>query len=685
MFTKILIANRGEIACRIARTCARLGIAVATVHSSADRGALHVRTSGESIEIGGAPAAESYLNIAAVLEAARLTGAQAVHPGIGFLAENPDFALAVEAAGFTFVGPRAETLTRFGDKWTAKQEAKAAGIPVIEGSERYTDAEAIEAAVRKLKLPVLLKAVGGGGGRGVRIVREAAQARESIASAMRESQASFGRPDLLIERYLQGARHVEVQIAGDGNGGAMHLFERECSLQRRFQKIVEEAPAPGLAPALRKAILEAAVRMGAAARYRGLGTVEFLVTGDEFFFLECNPRLQVEHPVTECVTGRDLVELQLRIAGGEGLPWRQDEIACEGHAIEARIYAEATDDGFVPSTGTVLAAHFPAVGVRVDSGVDAGEVVTPYYDSMIAKLIAHGESRTVALHRLRTAVDATTLLGIETNLGYLATLLATPAVAAGAVDTGFIDRALADQSAAARTGAAAPGQAAPETGPENTPDQNALLAIAAGVVLLQQRTHGSGDPWTRYEGFTGWVLADGKGSPPRKPAFCLRSGTGRHEIAFAPIDALGWLTVAVDGAEVRLRVEPQADGRYHVSVGTRVWLVRAVVAHNAVYLHGPGGAQSCLVEPYLAAEGPAAGADGRLLAPMMGQIIRVNVRVGDQVKAADVLAVQESMKMELSIVAPWDGVVTELGCAQGDMVERNSFVAQVEMADAAAT
>ena len=480
MIHKLLIANRGEIACRIARTCVRLAIPVATVHSRADRDALHVRTIGESVEIGDAPASASYLNAAAIIEAARKTGADAIHPGIGFLSEDPSFAAAVEAAGLIFVGPRAETMRRFGDKWAAKHEARAANVPVIEGSEGSSDdAGKIEHLIREMRLPVVLKAAAGGGGRGVRIVRTLDALRETIESAMREAKASFGRPDLIVESFIEKARHLEVQVAGDGEGNALHLFERECSLQRRFQKVIEEAPAVSLSPAIREALTLDAVRLATRVAYRGVGTMEFLVSEDAYYFLECNPRLQVEHTVTEEITGVDLVELQLRIASGEPLPFTQDAISIKGHAIQARVCAEDPAKGFLPATGKLLTVELPGNGIRVETGVETGSEITPHYDSMIAKLIARGADRKEALQQLRAAIDKTIVLGVETNLKFLATLLAHPVVCAGQADNRFIDREFASYAAA-------------------TPGLE-LIAIGACLWMRHVQPELGGDgPWTRH-------------------------------------------------------------------------------------------------------------------------------------------------------------------------------------------
>ncbi|MDP6405129.1 MAG: biotin carboxylase N-terminal domain-containing protein [Alphaproteobacteria bacterium] len=417
MFDKILIANRGESACRVGATCRRLGLPAATVHSSAERAALHVRLIGESIEIGGPAASQSYLDGEAIIAAARAVGAEAIHPGIGFLSEDAGFARAVEAAGLVFIGPTPETLERFADKRAAKAEAREAGIPTLDGgADGSAEVAEVAAIVRGQELPVLLKAAAGGGGRGLRIVTTLDDLEQEIESAIREANGAFGRGDLMVERYLDQARHIEVQIAGDGSGRVIHLFERECSLQRRYQKVVEEAPAPDLEPGMRQAITAAACALGERAAYRGVGTVEFLVAGFDWYFLEVNPRLQVEHPVTEMICGLDLVREMIRVASGAPLGFTQDEIRFHGHAIECRINAEHPET-FMPSPGRVGDYHAPGgLGVRVDSGLYSGYSVPPHYDSMIAKLIAHGTNRNECLMRLRRALGEYVIDGLNTTI-----------------------------------------------------------------------------------------------------------------------------------------------------------------------------------------------------------------------------------------------------------------------------
>ncbi|WP_454624659.1 acetyl/propionyl/methylcrotonyl-CoA carboxylase subunit alpha [Bradyrhizobium cenepequi] len=654
--TKILIANRGEIACRIHRTCARLGIASATIHSEADRTALHVREIGESIEVGGAAATASYLNIPAIVEAAERVGATAVHPGIGFLSENADFAAAVEAAGLTFIGPRAETMRRFADKWDAKREAMEAGIPVIGGSDgSFADVDDVEKAVGALRLPVLLKAAAGGGGRGVRVVSSYAGLRNNIESAMREAQSSFGRPDILVEQFIDKPRHIEVQIAGDGAGEVIHFYERECSLQRRFQKIIEEAPSSALQPEIRLQIFEAAVRMAERVSYRGLGTMEFLVGGGQFYFLECNPRLQVEHTVTEEITGLDLVEVQIGIAANGKLPLHQDRIRAEGHSIQARIYAEDPCAGFIPSTGQISAVTFPGAPARVDTGVDAGSVVTPFYDAMIAKIITRGSTRAEAINRLKNAIEATSVAGVQTNLTFLSQLLAHAAVLSNRVDNRFIDRELSSLTA------------------EAVPSAR-VAAIAAKVWLEHNYPRREGDIWS---GHGGWRLSDGNDQPARKPAYFLIAGDHRYSIHLGS-EPPSLTTLAVDDQIFSFEFRSMADNRCLVAFSDSVVTASYQVRDQQIWLAGSFGRFVFGIEPFLADEARDDQASGKLSAPMIGKIIKVNVAVGDLVKANDTLVVQESMKMELSINAPYDGKVLSVDCSCGDLVERNSVVVTLE-------
>jgi len=659
---KLLIANRGEIACRIARTCRRLGVAVATVHSAADRDSMHVRDVGESVAIGGALAAESYLNIPAILSAAAQVGADAVHPGIGFLSEDPNFSAAVEAQGLIFVGPRPDTMRRFSDKWAAKREARQAGVPVIGGSEGSSnDAVAVESMIRgDMRLPVVLKAAAGGGGRGVRIVRSLDGLLGTIESAMREAQSSFGRPDLIVEEFVENARHLEVQVAGDGRGNAIHLFERECSLQRRFQKIIEEAPAANLSQRMRERILSDAVNLAKSVNYRNLGTMEFLVAEDRHYFLECNPRLQVEHTVTEEVTRRDLVEIQLKIAANGILPVMQDQIAIAGHAVQARVYAEDPASGFLPSTGRLQLVEFPP-NVRVETGVESGSEITPYYDPMIAKLVAYADDRTQALDRLRAAIGRTVVLGVKTNLGFLATLLDHPTVRAGTADNRFIDRELGASVA-------------------STPIETQTVATAAALLLTHWNTFSPSAHvglWAGEGALCGWQYRTEAMPTPASPSFSLTADDRVWTIA------QGWasadeLLIYVDGNAVLVRHRAVSTTQWQIEIDGRVCLVAFSIDERAIQLQGPFGAASLTVIPFLSLEAAASARSGLLRAPMMGVVIKVNVKVDDTVNAGDVLVVEESMKMELLIEATCKGTVKAVNCATGDMVERHQVLIDVE-------
>ena len=658
MLNKILIANRGDIACRIADTCERLGLKVATVHSEADRNALHVRRIGESVHIGAAPSTDSYLNIKAIVAAAHAVNADAVHPGIGFLSESPEFAEAVEAAGLTFIGPRPDTMRRFSDKASAKREAVQAGIPVIEGGTEALDAaDAVAERVRGSTLPVLLKAVAGGGGRGVRVIEEANDGLdEVIASAMREAQASFGRPDLLVEQFIDRPRHIEVQIAGDGNGDVIHLYERECSLQRRFQKVIEEAPADSLSPELREDILDAAVRLAQSVNYRGLGTMEFLVAEHGFWFLECNPRLQVEHTVTEEITGLDLVEVQLRIAESETIGLTQEDVSVNGFAVQARIYAEDPQDGFIPSTGQIKLLRLPTENYRVDTGVVSGSEVTPHYDAMLAKLVAHGRDRVEGLKRLRMGLEQSVLLGVRNNLKFLCNLLSDPRVQANDIDNRFIDRELAELQR------------------EDMPTDG-IVAAAAALWLQRWHAGDARDPWS---GYGAWRLDDGEGAAPEAPDFMLTIGDQEWSIALAPSDGKTF-RIAVNGALQTIQLcSGVLEGQYSVSLSGHEQPVDAFVESDVVHMQWRQTSLKFEVVPFLPSDSEEQAADGLLVSPLMGMITKVNVSVGDAVQANQTLIVMESMKMEITIKAPHDGVVTSVNCVPGDMVERRVLLAEIE-------
>jgi acetyl/propionyl-CoA carboxylase alpha subunit len=660
VFHKILIANRGEIACRIARTCHRLGIAVAGVHSVADADALHVKTIGESIEIGKAAASDSYLRIDAVIDAARTTGSQAIHPGFGFLAENAAFARAVEAAGLVFVGPTPEVIERLGDKASAKREAEAAGVPTVPGSKTPSeDAGEIARIVRELGLPVMLKAAAGGGGKGMRAIGHLDGLADEIESAMREAKNAFGYPGLIVERLIERGRHIEVQIAGDGKGNVLHLFERECSLQRRHQKLIEEAPAANLSATLRDKMIADAVRLGKRLNYRGVGTVEFILSGDTYYFLEVNPRLQVEHPVTEMITGIDIVEIMLRVAGGGALPFAQSEVRCHGHAVEARICAEDPANDFLPCSGNLAYVRFPADGVRVETGVETGSTVTPYYDSMLAKLIAHAETRDEALDKLSHALDETSIFGITTNQAFLKRLIALPATRNATFHSRLIDEQidqLVDKAESVDTEA---------------------LALGACFWMMRQRPPVAASPWQSGD-LTGWQMADGGDGLSPIPILHLEAAGTSAEMRFAPRQADGAMMVGVNDDKLLVRLIPLADDCFTAIVGTRRETVRIYQHDQTVFVHDLRGVHALTAIPYLTYISAAAETSGELRAPMTGMILKVNVAIGDSIKAGDVAAILESMKMELRISSEIDGVVTAVNCRAGETVERNAVVVVVE-------
>jgi 3-methylcrotonyl-CoA carboxylase alpha subunit len=663
VFKKILIANRGEIACRIARTCRRLGVGVAGVHSSADAGSLHVKTIGESYLIGNAPASESYLRIDAVIAAAKQAGAEAIHPGFGFLAENATFARAVEAAGLVFIGPTPDVIERLGDKASAKREAEAAGVPTIPGSRTPSDdGAAIARIVHEIGLPAMLKAAAGGGGKGMRAISHLDDLAGDIEAAMREAKSSFGDAGLIVEKLIERGRHIEVQIAGDGKGNVIHLFERECSLQRRHQKLIEEAPAANLAADLRERMVADATQLGKRLNYRGVGTVEFIVSGDAYYFLEVNPRLQVEHPVTEMVTGVDIVELMLRIAAGDGLPFAQDDIRCTGHAVEARICAEDPADNFMPCTGELAYVEFPETGVRVESGVESGSIVSPYYDSMLAKLIAYAGTRSEALDTLRGALDQTSIFGIVTNQSFLARLIGLPETRNATFHTRLIDeqidRLLGKTKPDART-----------------------LALGACFWMMQQRlpaaSQPSHNPWQSRE-TTGWQMSAGGDGLSPIPILHLEADGTSAEIRFAPRQDDGRMTIRVNDDKLSVDLVPDEADSFIAVVEGRSETVRIRQHDQTLFVHDRGGVHTLTAIPYLTWISAAAETSGELRAPMMGMIRKVNVAVGDRVKAGDVAAILESMKMELRISSQVDGVVTAVNCQAGDMVERNAVVAVVE-------
>ncbi len=659
MFGRILIANRGEIACRIIRSAGRLGVATVAVYSDADRDALHVHLACEAYHIGAAEARRSYLNAEAILDAAALAAVDAIHPGYGFLAENAAFADACRDAGFVFIGPPAAAIRAMGTKATAKELMAAAGIPVIPGYHGADqDLATLAQAADAIGYPVLLKAVAGGGGKGMRSVETRRALAPAIESARREALAAFGNGDLLIEKHLARPRHVEVQVFADRAGAVVALFDRDCSIQRRHQKIIEEAPAPGLAASLRQEMAHAATRAARTIAYEGAGTVEFLLdAAQRFYFMEMNTRLQVEHPVTEMITGFDLVEWQLRIAAGEPLPCGATELSCNGHAFEARLYAEDPGRDFLPAPGRLRHLRFPAPSphVRVDPGVREGDTVGSHYDPMIAKLVVWDVDRARALARLRTALAAVQVVGPACNREFLTTVAAHPAFAEGEIDTGFIERH-ADELFAAK-------QAAPSR----------LLALACLAVLLRRDEEAraaagrSADPYSPWHRTDGWRLND-----DNYHTLSFRDGDAVVEVTVhyrpeglllelpgerQPLPAAGEIE---DGGDLIAEIGGLRTRATIVRAGDEIWVMAGGHVHRLVVIDP--AAQASLQE----AEG------GSLQAPMPGRVIAVNVRGGDSVRRGATLLVLEAMKMEHAVTAPTDGVIARVHYAAGEQVEEGA-------------
>jgi 3-methylcrotonyl-CoA carboxylase alpha subunit len=663
MFDAVLIANRGEIACRVIRTLKRLGIRAIAVYSDADRDALHVAQSDQALRIGPAPASESYLRADAILEAARRAGAQAIHPGYGFLAENAGFARACREAGLTFVGPNPEAIEAMGAKDRAKAAAAAADVPLVPGYQgaRQDQASLLEAA-QALGFPVLLKAVAGGGGKGMRVVARADDFTAALEGARREAQAAFGDDRMLLERYLEAPRHIEVQVFGDQHGNVVHLFERDCSVQRRHQKVLEEAPAPGISAQQRAALGATAVRLARAIDYTGAGTIEFLMDqSGAFYFMEMNTRLQVEHPVTEMITCLDLVEWQLRVAAGERLPLSQKEIALAGHAMEARLYAEDPERGFLPSTGPLAHLRLPQPGetLRVETGIRAGDRISPFYDPMLAKIIVWGPDRAAARRRLRGALLDTEVVGLSTNLEFLTRVVDHDAFASGAVVTAFVDDHAAELLA-----------------PAPPPDDEAF-ALAALWLLCRQRREAaaaaaaSADPHSPWHRVDGWRLNDVGHQTLR-----LRTAGEVVEID-AQAQSAGW-RLWIDGRELIGAAELAADGRLEVELEGVRCRVGVAAFGEQLHLFTPRGRyQVQRVDP-LAIAAAEDEAGEVLTAPMPGRIVRQLIAAGDRVGRGAPLLVLEAMKMEHTIVAPGDGRIAALRYAEGDQVDEGAVLLDFE-------
>ncbi|RQO55590.1 3-methylcrotonyl-CoA carboxylase [Paucibacter sp. KBW04] len=657
MFNKILIANRGEIACRVAATARRMGVKTVAVYSEADAKAKHVQACDEAVLIGGAAPKDSYLQWQRIIDAAKATGAQAVHPGYGFLSENEDFANACAANGLVFIGPPASAILAMGLKAESKRLMEKAGVPLVPGYHGADqDPALLKREAERIGFPVLIKASAGGGGKGMRAVFSADEFDAALASCKREAINSFGDDAVLIERYVQRPRHVEIQVFGDNFGDCVYLFERDCSVQRRHQKVLEEAPAPGMSEARRQAMGEAAVAAAKAVGYSGAGTVEFICEHDfvesgRFYFMEMNTRLQVEHPVTEAITGQDLVEWQLRVASGEPLPLKQHELKMHGHAIEARVCAENPEAGFLPATGALTVARWPEHvkfergDVRIDAGVGEGDEISPFYDSMVAKLIVWGEDRAQALARLDAALRDTHIVGLQTNVAFLRRCAATASFAQADLDTALIERekeALFGQAGLALDITAA--------------------AVVAHKLALEAQAQDS-DPWSRRDG---WRMY---GASVRR--FDLRVGESKLQVSLSRHHQ-GGMQLEVEGQVLPFAVNSRSLESHELLLGEGLAQRRVVVNSYAqgetIAVFAPQGSALVTEIDPIAHAGDGAAETGRLTAPMPGKLVSFLAQVGDKVSKGQALAVMEAMKMEHTILAPKDGVVAELLFAVGDQV-----------------
>ena len=665
MFKKILIANRGEIACRVAQTARRLAVQTVAVYSDADAKAKHVAACDESVHIGGSAPRDSYLRWEAIIEAALATGAQAIHPGYGFLSENEEFAKACAAAGLVFIGPPASAIKAMGLKAESKQLMEKAGVPLVPGYHGADqDPDLLQREADQIGYPVLIKASAGGGGKGMRAVDRSEDFAASLASCKREAINSFGDDAVLIEKYVQRPRHIEIQVFGDSYGNYVYLFERDCSVQRRHQKVLEEAPAPGMTEAIRARMGEAAVAAARTVHYVGAGTVEFIVEQTDydqpesmkFYFMEMNTRLQVEHPVTEAITGLDLVEWQLRVASGERLPLAQADLKIHGHAIEARICAENPDNNFLPATGTLQVYGLPPCatfvraeqGVRVDSGVREGDTISPFYDSMVAKLIVHGSTREEALARMDAALAQTHIVGLATNVQFLRHV-----VSSGAFSTAQLDTALIQRESAALFGQTKLG----------------LPVVAAALLshLMEKETRafekpdarGWVDPWGRRDGW--------RSHGPSLRSFMMEFRGEAHTVVLTRAHG-GVLQLLIDGTSYELNFASTASGALDVRLGAQRVLAHVYQTGEVAHVFTAQGAAEITVVDALAHAGESRSDVGRLTAPMPGKVVSFAVKVGDKVTKGQPLAVMDAMKMEHLIAAPVDGVVAELLYAVGDQV-----------------
>ncbi len=661
MLRSLLIANRGEIACRVARTAKRLGLRTVAVYSEADRDARHVRACDEAYPIGPAPARDSYLRIDRILDAAKRAGVEAIHPGYGFLSENAAFAEACAAASIVFVGPPASAIRAMGSKSASKTLLEKTRVPLVPGYHGDEQAEAkLQAEAERIGFPVLIKASAGGGGKGMRIVEREAEFAAALASARREAASSFGDDRVLIEKYLTRPRHIEIQVFADTHGNTVYLHERDCSIQRRHQKVLEEAPAPGMTQTRRREMGEAAVEVARAVGYRGAGTVEFIAEGERFYFMEMNTRLQVEHPVTEMITGQDLVEWQLRVASGEALPLRQEQIPLNGHAMEVRLYAEDPAKDFLPQTGTLHHLRFPDAtnDVRIDTGVGPGDSIGIHYDPMIAKLIVHADDREACARRLAQALGEVEVVGLATNAGFLKRLAEHPAFVSGEVDTGFLGRHGADVI------------------PVETPASDRVLALAtlarlkAIAAARAAEAARSSDPHSPWAKVSGWRLNDtGVARFPWLDGERDVTVTAHFDAGGYRLDLPGGIVAATlkDGDD---RLAVTLDG-----VATSASVV--LVGNEATVFDRDGARRLVLVDP-LARSGLDSAAAGHLMAPMPGKLVQVMVKAGDTVEKGQPLVVLEAMKMEHTVKAPRAGKVAAVRYAAGEQVEEGTALVELE-------
>jgi 3-methylcrotonyl-CoA carboxylase alpha subunit len=655
-FHTLLIANRGEIACRVIRTARAMGLRSVAVYSEADRGAMHVAEADEAVLLGPARARDSYLNIERVIEAARRSGAEAVHPGYGFLSENAKFAQACADAGLVFVGPTADMMIAMGSKSGSKALMEKAGVPLVPGYHGEAQDEAtLATAADKIGFPVLVKASAGGGGRGMRIVRSAGELTAAVVSAKREAKAAFGDDRMLIEKYVDNPRHIEVQVMGDSHGNLVSLFERECTLQRRHQKVIEEAPSPTLSPAQREAVSAAARKAAGAVNYVGAGTIEFVSNGKDVFFIEMNTRLQVEHPVTELITGINLVEWQLRVAFGERLPLAQQDIGFHGHAIEARVYAENPQKNFMPSVGRIKTWQTPPAvdGLRIDAGYRKGDAVSPYYDAMLAKVIAWAPTRQAAIDKLNHGLQETDVRGVVTNIPFLSALVTHPDVRANAIDTGFIERELKNLTAGS-----------------NEPGELELCAAVAAI-LADEKTAAASDlhsPWRTF----GWMPVG-----RRQRAFSFRHGQGSEHKATLHY-GVGSSTLTVGEREIAFAYSVNAEGEIDLTLDGAISRVVPVIEGHELYLRTRNGRfELHWVDPFGGDDEEQIGED-KIVAPLPGTVVALLAEEGATLEKGAPILTLEVMKMEQTLRAPFAGVLKKIKCKVGDIVQEGVELAEVE-------